>query len=332
MSEKMSNEEIARMGGEARAAKLSAERQSEIGRTAAMARWYPKATHEGVLKLGETQIQCFVLEDGRRVLSQSGLMRSLGRSKSPPTRPGDPGDDETPYFLRANGIKPFVSEDLLVATRPILFRHSKGGGTAHGYVAELLPKICAVFEDARDAGALKPHQMHLAERAKILMRALATVGIVGLVDEATGFQSERDKQALQSLLEKYLRHELAAWAKRFPDEFYREIFRLRGWQWKGMSVNRPQAVAHYTRDLVYERLAPGILEELEARSPKDESGRRKSKFHQWMSDDVGHPALAQHLHTVTAFMRASQNWDAFLDMVDRALPRKGRTLKLPLVA
>ena len=34
-----------------------------------------------------------------------------------------------------------------------------------------------------------------------------------------------------------------------------------------MSVNRPQAVAAYTRDLVYARLAPGILKELEREIP-----------------------------------------------------------------
>lgn len=45
------------------------------------------------------------------------------------------------------------------------------------------------------------------------------------------------------------------WAKRFPDEFYKQICRLKGWQWRGMKVNRPSVVAQYTTDLVYERLA-----------------------------------------------------------------------------
>ena len=76
----------------------------------------------------------------------------------------------------------------------------------------------------------------------MLTRGLAHIGIIALVDEATGYQEVRDKLALQAILDAYLRKELAAWAKRFPDEFYREMFRLKGWQWQGMSVNRPQIV------------------------------------------------------------------------------------------
>jgi hypothetical protein len=68
-----------------------------------------------------------------------------------------------------------------------------------------------------------------------------------------------DRLALQAILDKYLRKEFAAWAKQFPDDFYREIFRLRNWTWRGIKVNRPQVVARYTNDLVYARLAPGVL-------------------------------------------------------------------------
>src|SRR5262245_17296535 len=122
------------------------------------------------------------------------------------------------------------------------------------------------------------------------------VGIIALVDEVTGYQEVRDREALQAILDRYLRKAFAAWAKRFPDEFYKEIFRLRGWKWRGMEVNRPQCVANYTKDLVYKRLAPGILEELEARNPKNEWGHREARHHQWLTEDVGHPALAQHLY------------------------------------
>jgi hypothetical protein len=61
----------------------------------------------------------------------------------------------------------------------------------------------------------------------------------------------------------------------------------------------------------YERLAPGILAELEGRNPKDERGNRRGKHHQLLTDDVGHPALAQHLHAVIGLMRAAGTWDQF---------------------
>jgi P63C domain len=93
--------------------------------------------------------------------------------------------------------------------------------------------------DARDADKLTEHQKPIASACDFLIRGLAHIGIIALVDEATGYQEVRDRLALQAILDAYLRKELAAWAKRFPDEFYKQMFRLKGWQWKGMSINRP---------------------------------------------------------------------------------------------
>jgi hypothetical protein len=159
---------------------------------------------------------------------------------------------------------------------------------------------------------------------------LAHVGIIALIDEATGYQEVRDRQALQEILDKYLRKEFAAWAKCFPEEFYKQIFRLRQWQWRGMKVNRPQIVAHYTKDLIYARLAPGILTELEERNPKNEKGHRKAPHYWWLTEDVGHPALAQLLFGVIGLMRIAESWDEFIRMVDKAYPRRGDTLQLEL--
>jgi hypothetical protein len=152
---------------------------------------------------------------------------------------------------------------------------------------------------------------------------------MGLVDEATGYQEFRAKDALQAILNAYLRREFAAWAKVFPDEFYQEIFRLRGWPWKGRGVNPPQIVAHYTKDIVYHRLAPGLVEELEARNPIT-NGKRKGAHTQLLTEDVGHPALAQHLHTSIAFMRASDDgdWDGFMSRLNRAIPKRSDTMQL----
>jgi hypothetical protein len=202
---------------------------------------------------------------------------------------------------------------------------------AFGYADELLPEVCDVFVDAERAGVLRPNQQHIADRARIIAKGLQRLGITALIDEATGYQEVRDKQALQALLDAYLRKELAAWAKRFPDEFYEHIFRLRRWEWKGRGKNPPQAVAGYTKDIVYARLAPQILEELEKRNPI-KGDRRKSKHHQWLTDDVGHPALAQHLHAVITLMRVSRNWNQFKAMLDVAHPKRGDTLQLPLMA
>jgi hypothetical protein len=321
-------------GGVARAEALSAQARSEIARLGAMARWskdLPFATHEGAITTmgGDLSVPCAVLNTGQRVLTQSGFMVALGRARQAKGRQFYKGDVNLPAFLTAQNLKPFISNMLEVTSSQIEFL-AKNGHRAFGYADDLLPEVCDVFIRADRAGVLKPNQTHIADRAHIIMKVLAHAGIAGLIDEATGYQEVRDKRALQAILEKYLSKELAAWAKRFPDEFYKEIFRLKGWKWQGMSVNRPSVVGKYTNDLVYERLAPGILTQLRTRNPSDDQGRRRVRHHQWLTDDIGHPALAQHLHAVTGFMRASATWEQFYRMLNRAFPKKGQTIEMQL--
>jgi hypothetical protein len=338
MDEKEKNQEAVELGklGGAKTAERGPDYYAQIQamrkiRAGGRPKAPPRAEHEGVLKIGDLEIPCAVLEEGTRVVSERGITKALGgkRGGSHWRRMKEGGAD-LPVFLSANNLRPFIDNDLGLALKePNLYRPKSGGGTAHGRKAELLPKICEVLLKARDAGALKPSQEHIAAQAEIMVRGFAHVGIIALVDEATGFQAIRDRDTLQTILDKFLRKELAAWAKTFPDEFYQQIFRLRGWQWKGMHVNRPQVVAHWTDDLVYKRLAPRILEELRVLNPKNQRGQRKHKHFQWLTEDVGHPALAQHLYALIGFMRASSNWKQFYDMIQRAFPKRGDVLFLP---
>ena len=196
--------------------------------------------------------------------------------------------------------------------------------------ATVLPEICDVWITAREKGALNEEQAKTAERAYVLMKGFATVGIIALVDEVTGYQEIRDRVALQEILDKYLLDYEAAWAKRFPDEFYKQIFRLNKWAYNPSSIKRPSIIGTMTNDVVYSRLAPGILGELKARTPKDEKGRRKFRFHQWFTEDLGHPKLQEHLTKVTVLMDACANYPTFHRLLQRALPKIGETIPMDI--
>jgi hypothetical protein len=260
---------------------------------------------------------------------------AIGRSRSPKVGTGVLSTaDTTPFFLQAETLQPFISEELMMETTPVFYKQ-RDGRRSVGYDARLLPLVAEVYLKLRDhclaSGRPIPHQYDgIINACDVLIRGLATVGILALIDEATGYQEVRDQMALRKILDQYLRKEFSAWAKRFPDDFYKEIFRLRGWVWRGMKVNRPQVVAHYTNDIVYERLALGVLEELESRNPADSRGRRRSKHHQWLTDDVGHPALAQHIYGVIGLMRSSDDWEDFKRRLDRAYPTRTDTKQLCL--
>src|SRR5712672_3146512 len=159
-------------GGNERAKRLTPEERSEIARKAARAKWdanLPQAEHEGVLKIGEAEIPCAVLKDGRRVLTQSGLMKAIGRARQAKGRQYYDGDVNLPAFLTAKNLKPFISKELEVTSSQIEFRTERGI-KAYGYPAELLPKVCEVFLKAKDALALTANQEHIALKAQILIR------------------------------------------------------------------------------------------------------------------------------------------------------------------
>jgi hypothetical protein len=244
------------------------------------------------------------------------------------------GGDRVANFLAGKRIKPYLSERLTAIRNLVIRFRLPQGVKANGYEATVLADICDSVLAARKEHALSGNQLHIAAQCEVLVRAFAKVGIIALIDEATGYQSFRPQEALQKYLELILRKELAAWSKKFPDEFYENIYKLRGWAWPGMSKNRYSVVAQYTRDLVYERLAPSLLQELEAKSPKNDKGKRKNKLHQWLTADVGDPLLAQHLHSLIMFQRLAiangHGWRRFVRTVDQVLPKKGANLELAL--
>lgn len=327
-------------GAYARAEKLTPEQRKEIASKAAVARWnkdVPQADYEGPLTFGSIVFNCAVIErEGReplRIISQGEFMQSMGMYYSGYIAKQHREKEATaalPMFLAQAALKPFVEKHLgSLQFEPIPFR-MKNGSLAKGIPATIIPRICKVWVDANHAGVLGSRQKQIAENAEIIVDALLDVSIIALVDEVTGFQSVRARNALQVILDAFLRKNFAAWSKRIPDEYYKEIYRLRGWQWPGMQVNRFQVVGKYTTDIIYKRLAPGIQEELEKKNPKDEKGNRKNKNHQWLTEDIGHPALAQHMHAIMGLMRASKTWSQFKALLDVAFPLQGSQVQFEL--
>lgn len=283
------------------------------------------ATHEGDLLIGSTVIPSAVLEDGQRVLISKGFLTALGR----PWRGTEKGT-ELPNFIAANNLKPFISNELREVLNPIKFKPLKGR-VANGYKAELLPLVCEVYLKARDANVIGKNQEKTTFQADLLIRSLSKVGIVALVDEATGYQESRDRYELQKLLALYISEELLPWAKVFPDEFYKQIFRLKNWQYNPLSSKRPRLIGKLTNEVVYERLPKGVLEELKKLNPViNENGYRKYKFHQHLTEDIGNIHLKNHLIGVIALMKASASWPKFRRMLERAYPKPYEQLSLEI--
>lgn len=308
-------------GGKARAKRLPAATRSAIARAGAQARWakadqsreaLPTAicgSKENPLHIGDISIPAYVLNDERRVLTVSGMSEGLAMAKGGSEVAGL---NRFELFVARDRIRPFITEALAQKiASPIVFL-TPTGGKAYGYEADLLVELCEAVLSARAAGVLQKQQERIAHRCEILVRGLARVGIVALVDEATGYQKIRARDALSKILEAYISKELLPWTQRFPFQFYEEIYRLHGWSLDPSSKSKPGFVGKLTNALVYERLPEGVLTELQSQNPiEPDSKRRRFKHHQFLSDDIGNPHLEKHLAKVVGLMQASDTWDEF---------------------
>ena len=162
------------------------------------------------------------------------------------------------------------------------------------------------------------------------MRGLAVVGIIALVDEATGYQAERAKEELSRILAHYIAEELRPWLKTFPDPFFEQVYRLQGWEYRPGTAKRTQYVGKLINKYIYGELPPGVLDELRRRNPTTEKGYRRHKHFQFLTADTGHPHLDKQITVVTTLMRIASDRDEFEELFGRAFskPVQGR---LPLV-
>lgn len=288
----------------------------------------PKAVVDGYLPLGNVEIPCAVLDDihNTRVLTQEGFLKSIGRAGKAKGGEGSTVDGMPP-FLRAKNLIPFINSDLIRSTEPIIFE-TRRGVRAFGYRATLLPSVCWVYHDAMLAGKLLPSQEHVAKECQKLLRALTDKAINDLVDEATGFRDLNRRHVLEEVLREYVSPEALPWVLTFDDELYMHIFRLNGWDYTEQSIKkRPGVVGKWTNDF-YERLAPGVLAEIQRTVPRDSKGRPKVRLHQMLSEHVGHPKLREFLEGIKALMRISPDWATFQEHLKRAYPHFDENLQL----
>jgi len=266
-----------------------------------------KATHGGDLEIGDIKIPCYVLDDGKRVLSQSGLVSALGLNRFA----------QLDKFIGGKAINPFISRSLSdLANSPVKFIPPHGGTPGYGYEATTLSEICESILSARDAGVLKSNQQKLAFQADVLIRSFAKVGIVALVDEATGFIKDKQRYEYRQLFKEFVSEYCRPWEAEFPDEFFDMVYDLYG-KTRIKGKNHPIYFANFIRKYVYKPLAGSdgeILKLLTEKNPtiknKDGKAYRKKRLHQFFTE-LGIKPFRMHLWQLMGIGKASSNIRAF---------------------
>lgn len=313
--------EAGKKGGKARASVLTAEQRSMIARQAVKARWIkagrlkeieaahgpppppkddsqptgepplPFSLFRGKVKFGTIEVECHVLNDGRRVFTQGQVVRALtgGRDSSDLSR-----------YLRAN---PLFSSDF--SGGPIRFQIPANPQIAIGLEATLLIEICDKYLQAMDENLLRPNQHKLVAQAAIIIRACAKVGIIALIDEATGYQQVRAKNALQLKLQAFIADEMQEWAIMFKEEFWLELARLEGIHYSPRS--RPLRWGKYIMMFVYDAIDADVGKELRKKNPNP---RFLKNHHQWLKE-FGKDKVHDQIERVITIMKLCNDMNDF---------------------
>jgi hypothetical protein len=333
----------ARKGGQARAAVLTAQERREIARQAVLARWrkqkgedyqpaagipaakaaaktpsaapppadaIPRSLFRGILRLGELELECHVLSDGRRIFARREAAKaktgtrkeiSLGSflARIPPTPGGSPGGPDVAYL------------------------DPKSRTPLTGFEATRLVDIADAYLKARDEGRLTPVQATLARHADVITRALARVGITALVDGATGFEQVRLKRTLRLELQAFIALDIQEWALTFPEEFWSELARLEGVHYSPRS--RPLRWGRYVMLFVYDALDRDVEARLKVTRPDLEF---RADHHRWL-EEFSREQLNRHLRRIVVTMNQCRDMSEFRSRLDRVFRRDPTVIGFP---
>jgi hypothetical protein len=338
-----------RKGGRVRAERLSPEERRASARKAALMRWAkppmeltqsneasgrpslaevsdaslhppsPFAKFKGELSLGGTPIDCYVLDTGERVISLRAIVRTLTGIDA-----SNLGD-----YIGVQALKPYINSDLVLGeTRDFHIPGTQLRG--RGILAERFIEILNGYVKALEAGALATdRQEEIAIKCSIVLGACAKVGLIALIDEATGYQYERAEDALQIKLKAFIADELREWEKTFPDELWEQFGRLTNW--KGRLHQRPKWWGHLVIELIYEALDPDIARYLKENKPKPYHGQN---YHQWFTQDIGLKALIPHIYEIIGIAKTCRDMKELRDKVAEHYGREPvqLTMYLPRVS
>lgn len=256
----------------------------------------PIATHWGELTIGHIQMPCYVLNTGERVFSLKGVVVGLIGTEG----------GQLPEYLKVKALQPHLPPDLVPAENgemSALFKFDTGGEGftkyAVGIRVERFNDLLVAYSNAlidhyKSASdptkiSLTGRQLEIAMTAVTFLQASSAVGLIALVDEATGYQYERASDALQLKLQLFLEKEMRKWESTFPEQLWIEFGRLTNW--KGPVHHRPKYWGKLVMELIYGYLDKDVAKWLKENAPKPMKGQN---YHQWLSSQYGLKKLTEH--------------------------------------
>lgn len=265
----------------------------------------PRSLYNGILIIGDVEADCYVLDTTERVLSQRGLAHLLlgGGHKR-----GDFGQYLERIPFENNGL---ASESEVAINFPII-KFWAQGNVGNGYNSDTIINILEAYSNALANGWLRKNQMHIGARAVKIQSSLARLGIVAVIDEATGYQAVREKNDLEVRLAFYLREKPREYEKRYPDEMRIEAIRIL--KMDPETKHHPGPMARVFRKQIYDYiLGADVASVLKERNPHPGGNHPHHTF----VDDKVTRLIDWRIGEVLSQLKASDSWAEFNYNMDK---------------
>jgi hypothetical protein len=245
----------------------------------------PFGKFPGHLRLGDKVIDCYVLDTGHRVITLQSAVSAIS----------DKVHGNLGAYLDVKALHGLIDPNRVIEGTVEFYIPTSGVQmTGRGLTAEAFIEVCDAYVMALEQNLLTTkRQREMAVKCSAILRSCAKVGLIALIDEATGYQYERAEDALQLKLRAFIAEELREWEKTFPDELWEEFGRLTGWRQPIHS--RPKWWGKLVMELIYDALDADVAKYLRTHKPPPRYGQN---YHQWLTENYGLKQLVQHINQV----------------------------------
>ena len=208
------------------------------------------------------------------------------------------------------------------------YRIGKNGAEALFVDSRVITDFCRLMLSLRASGKLSGLYLSYARNCERFMLGLADTGLAALIDEATGYR-KRQKDEYRRLFCAYISEYHSEWVKEFQDSFFDGIYNA--YHLTKSGKNHPSFFGVFINKYVYFPLANShgaILEKLKEKDPVVYVRGRKYRLHQFLTEEVGKPALKKHLNQVETLLMISSDKGMFKRYFKKAFPQPFDQLEL----
>jgi hypothetical protein len=293
----------------------------------------PKALCTGDDTFNGVKLVAAILDDEDRthLFSESSLAKAFGfKGSATYWEKRKKGTAVLPSYLSNSALKDYITADLIdkLATAVPYLSTSKVVST--GIEATALPLICDVFVRAGNDNPDNEALVTAGKRAYAIILAFSQFGVLKWVEQITGYRyTDEDTQIVKSLKEYGVSPTIVEWQREFQSEFYRHIYRLKGWPYNPNTTARPQVIGTYTNQYVYNYLPKDVFAWIKENTPKSKAGNKTAKYFQSLDDKIGKEKLRNQMVSVTMLLKLSRSWLEFKQYFARSLGQTQIDFKEP---